>query len=89
MVDYVNSSVDMYNAHPGNTKWHIREKVHCPWYGPTQSEIDALSVLPGVFGGSAASLLMKALYCARMVPLDICYTSKHIIKVRYQMECLM
>ena len=29
---------------------------------------------PGVFGSSAASLLMKALYCARVVHLDICHT---------------
>ena len=39
---------------------------------------------PGVFGSSAASLFTKALYCARMVRLDICYAinslSKHVTK---------
>jgi hypothetical protein len=74
MVDYVEQSVSMYTATKGSEKWPIKENVHYPWYEPTQAEIDELSVLPGVFSSNAASLLMKALYCARMVRMDVCYT---------------
>ena len=74
MVDYVEQSVEMYNNAKGSTKWPLKENVHYPWYEPTQVEIDTLTLLPGEFQSCAASLLMKALYCARMVRLDICYT---------------
>ena len=74
MCDYVNQSVEMYCNHVGSVTWPIKPNVNCPWYEPTQIEIDTLGVTPGVFGSSSASLLMKALYCARMVRLDICYT---------------
>ena len=74
----------MYNDHPSSGKWPIKEKCYYPWYEPTQQEINELGVTPGVFQSSAASLLMKALYCARMVRLDICYTintlSKYVTK---------
>ena len=56
MVDYVNQSVEMYCSHVGSKQWPIKEKVHHPWYEPTQLEIDTLGVTPGVFGSSAASL---------------------------------
>ena len=51
-----------------------KPKVHYPWYEPSQSEIETLGMEPGIFGPNAASLLMKALYCARMVRMDICYS---------------
>ena len=74
----------MYCNHAGSKTFPIKSGVHYPWYEPTQYEIDVLGTTPGVFGSSSASLLMKALYCARMVRLDICYTinslSKYITK---------
>ena len=36
MVDYVNQSVEMYCSHVGSKQWPIKEKVHYPWYEPTQ-----------------------------------------------------
>ena len=84
IVDFVKQSVQLYNSLPGSKQYPLKDNTHYPWYEPTQKEIDELSVLPGVFGPNSASLLMKALYCARMVRLDICYTintlSKYITK---------
>ena len=80
MVDYVNQSVEIYNSHVGSQTWPMKDKVRYPSYEPTQTEIDTLGVTPGVFGSSAASLFMKALYCARMVRVDICYAIKSLSK---------
>ena len=84
MVDYVQQSVDLYNSTKGSDQFPLKNGVHYPWYEPTQLEIDTLGQQPGVFGPNSASLLMKALYCARMVRLDICYTintlSKYVTK---------
>ena len=84
MTDYVKQSIAMYEDTNGALKWPIKESVKYPWYEPSQQEIDTLGQQPGVFGPNSASLLMKALYCARMCRLDICYTintlSKYVTK---------
>ena len=74
MTDYCIQSVQLYKSTKGSDQYPIKPKVFYPWYEPTQWEIDNLMDKPGVFGPASASLLMKALYCARMVRLDICYT---------------
>ena len=54
----------------------LRANVHYPWYEPSLPEIqnvDNEGSAKTAFGHCAASLLMKLLYAARMVRLDICY----------------
>ena len=84
MIDYVGQAVGLYNSTKGSSDWPLRPSVHYPWYEPTQHEIETLGIQPGIFGPNAASLLMKALYCARMVRMDICYSintlSRYITK---------
>ena len=72
MTEYVKQAVIMYEAVPDAPK--LKQKVSYPWYEPTLEEISDLSQRPGVFEKCSASLLMKALYCARMVRLDTCYS---------------
>ena len=73
MDNYAQQALDMYHKVPNAPP--LRGNVHYPWYEPTQSEIDDSIDKPQktVFGHCAASLLMKLLYAARMVRLDICY----------------
>ena len=71
MKNYTQQALDMY--HSIKDAPPLRNGVHYPWYEPTMAEIQQLSSLPGAFSGHAASLLMKLLYMARMVRLDICY----------------
>ena len=84
MVGYVQQTLEMYNSLEGSHSWPLKENTQYPWYEPSQHEIDTIGQQPGIFGPNSASLLMKALYCARMVRLDICYTintlSKYITK---------
>ena len=74
MVEYVQQSVAMYNNTNGADKYPLKPNVRYPWYEPSKQEIKELSNVPGAFARNSASLLMKALYCARMVRMDICYT---------------
>ena len=63
MDGYIQDALNMYNEVPGSEKWPLKDRVHYPWYEPTQQEIDTLGQQPGVFADNSASLLMKALYC--------------------------
>jgi hypothetical protein len=72
MTEYVKQAVTMYEAVKNAPK--LKTRVSYPWYEPTLAEIEELSNKPGVFSHCSASLLMKALYCARMVRLDTCYS---------------
>ena len=67
MTGYIHQSVDLYNSLDGSKTWPLKNNVHYPWWEPTQHEIETLGTQPGVFGPHSASLLMKALYCGRMV----------------------
>ncbi len=84
MSKYTEQTIDAFYAVPNAPK--LKPKVTCPWYEPTMEEIVSVANDPskGVFHNVAASLLMKALYLARMVRLDIAYTinflSKYVTK---------
>ena len=75
MVKYCEQTVEAYYAVPGAPK--LKPKVQQPWYEPTMEEIVSVAnnPVPGVFHSVAASLLMKAPYMARMVRLDISFTT--------------
>jgi len=71
MVDYSKQALEMYHSVPNAPP--LRKGVYYPWYEPTMDEIQNLTSQKGVFQEHAASLLMKLLYQARMVRLDMCY----------------
>jgi hypothetical protein len=72
MTESVKQAVAMYQEIEGAPP--LKTRTAQPWYEPTFPEIEELSNKPGIFANCSASLLMKALYCARMVRLDTCYT---------------
>ena len=78
MDNYAQQALDMYYSVPYAPK--LREGICYPWHEPTKEEITQLSdkVDGTVFGHCAASLLMKLLYAARMVRLDICYAINNL-----------
>ena len=88
MTEYVKQAVEMYEAINGAPP--LKSRVTYPWYEPTLTEIQELSNKPGVFSECSASLLMKGLYCARMVRLDACYSINQLSKkTRNKMECTL
>ena len=74
MDNYAQQALDMYYKVPGAPP--LRANVCYPWYEPTLPEIQEVNEagIKTIFGHCAASLLMKLLYAARMVRLDICYS---------------
>jgi len=76
MQAYTNQALDMYESVSGAPP--LKNGVHYPWYEPTQQEIDTMTKEQGIFAGNAASLLMKLLYEARMVRLDMCYSINNL-----------
>ena len=60
----------------------LKTSVFTPWYEPSNSEVIAAAnnKSAGVFGHCTASLLMKALYLARMVRLECAFTINHLAK---------
>ena len=82
MDRYCEQTVDMYLKVPGAIP--LKGSVRTPWYEPTPEEVvtkttvDSNEKVPVIFGHCAASLLMKALYLARMVRLDCIYTINHL-----------
>ena len=77
---YAQQTVDAYNAVPGAPK--LKPKVTTPWLEPSREELIQVSNDTSlcVFSKCAASLLMKALYMARMVRADIVFTINHLAK---------
>ena len=82
MTKYAKQCIDAYEAVNGAPA--LKPRVTTPWYEPTVSEISEMASgdtqKGGVFASCAASLLMKALYLARMVRLDIAYTINFLSK---------
>jgi hypothetical protein len=79
MIKYAEQTVDMYLSIPNAPP--LKHKVQQPWYDPSLDDIAAANDgKPIVFGGCAASLLMTALYLARMVRLDLAYTINFLSK---------
>ena len=74
MDNYAQQALDIYYQVPGAPP--LRANVCYPWYETTLPEIQNVDEagIKTVFGHCAASLLMKLLYTARMVRLDICYS---------------
>ena len=74
MDNYAQQALDMHHKVPNAPP--LRANVHCPWCEPSLYEIEHVADEGSktVFGHCAASLLMKLLYAARMVRLDICYS---------------
>ena len=72
MDNYARQALDMYHEVPNAPK--LRDGVCYPWLEPSPDDIEnSMGKEDTVFGHCAASLLMKLLYAARMVRLDICY----------------
>ena len=89
MEKYSEQVIDAYYAVQGAPK--LKPRVTYPWYEPSIDEIVQLTNDPqkGVFASCAASLLMKALYLARMVRLDISFTINFLSKyvTRWNILC--
>ena len=73
MTEFCRSSVKAYNAIPEAPT--LRSGVDNPWVDASSADMNSPELAkPGVLAPNAASLLMKALYMARMARLDVCWT---------------
>ena len=81
MSMYTTQMMDSYTKVPNAPP--LKPKVSFPFLEPTRDEIVTASTNPPgetIFGKCCASLLMKALYLARMVRLDVIFTINYLAK---------
>lgn len=81
MTKYCEQAVQQYLEIPNAMP--LKPKVTVPWYEPSPEEVVRVSSNESestIFGNCASSLLMRALYMARMVRLDCIYTINHLSK---------
>ena len=72
MVDYSKQAIDMYNSVSGAPK--LKPNTQAPWVDPADADYTNAELMQkGIFAEVSASLLMKALYLARMVRVDLCW----------------
>jgi hypothetical protein len=80
MQSYTLQAIDMYRSVKDAPALSTRARA--PYYEPSIQEIKDLgsNTSNTIFGNHAASLLMKALYLARMVRMDLCFTINSLAK---------
>ena len=52
MTGYIHQLLDLYTSLEGSKTLPLKSHIHCPWWEPTQQEIDTLGSLPVFFDHS-------------------------------------